>query len=330
MLDFIQNISILPLVIIIVFSLWLIIKSADIFVEGAGSVSVKLGMSPFVVGLTIIAIGTSAPEFFINVLAAASGATGLSIGNIIGSNIAGILLGLGIASLVTPLALKGTTVWKEIPFSLMGALLILIFSADIYLNGATQNMLSRSEGMVLLFFFIIFIIYSFGINKTESAEESDAISEYGWNKSTWLILGGLAGLLGGGVLVVDSAVAVASQWGVSQNLIGLTIVAAGTSLPEIVTAIVAARKGLVDMAVGGIVGTIIFNIFFALGATAMVSNLPFTQDNIDDSIFLILVSLLFFISMFIGKRHKLEKWQGVLFILLYISYIAFTVLREIL
>jgi len=331
MFTFIENLTIFPAIILVIISLWIILKSADYFVQGASSVAVKLGMSIFVVGLTIVAIGTSAPELFINVIAASSGATDLSIGNIIGSNIAGILLGLGIAALFIPLALKSKTVWKELPFSLLGAVMLLIFGADKFIDGGIENIVTRSEGLTFLAFFIIFIVYTFGLNKNDKVDESEGedVEEYSWLKSVVYIIGGVIGLVVGGSLTVESATIIASHLGLSQNLIGLTVVAAGTSLPEIVTAVVAARRGQMDMVVGGIIGTIIFNIFFALGFTAVVAPLPFKYDNIVDAFILMMITIIFFIFMFVGKKHTLEKWQGIVFILLYVLYIAFAVLREL-
>lgn len=330
MLNIIQDLPLVVLLIVLGVSLYAIIKGADYFVRGASSVSLKLGVSAFVIGLTVIAIGTSAPEFFINIIAAHSGATDLSIGNIFGSNMAGILLGLGIASLITPLTLKTKTVWKEIPFSALGAFLVLLFGSDVLLDGAVANVLTRVEGITLLSFFIIFIIYTFSLSETDKVEDDQNIQEFSWLRSILYIIGGVAILLIGGELTVDAATVIASMMGMSQNLVGLTIVAVGTSLPEIATTIIAAKKGQIDLAVGGIVGTIIFNIFFALGSTAVVAHLPFKQDNVIDALFLIFISILFFLFMFVGKKHKLERWQGISFIILYVVYILFAVLREML
>jgi cation:H+ antiporter len=332
MFDFVQNFGTFALLITIIISLAIILKGADYFVKGASSISLKLGISAFVVGLTIVAIGTSAPELFINAIAAYSGATELSIGNILGSNIAGILLGLGIAAIFVPLTLKHGTVWKEIPFSLLGAIVVLIFGMDIAINGAEQNVMVRSEGLALLAFFVIFLSYTFGLNKVEDGDEvenEEDIKEYDWIKSSLFIFGGLVGLVLGGSLVVESSTALARSMGLSENLIGLTIVAIGTSLPEIITTIVAARKGQIALAVGGIVGTIIFNIFFALGVTAVIAPLPFNADNITDALFLMFISVLLFIFMFTGKKHKLERWEGIIFVCLYFSYMAFAIFRDL-
>jgi cation:H+ antiporter len=328
MFDFMQEMSIIALIGVMIISLIVILKGADYFVKGASSISIKMGISAFVVGLTIVAIGTSAPELVINSIAAYSGATELSIGNIIGSNIAGILLGLGIAAIFVPLHLKYGTVWKEIPYSLMGAMIVLIFGMDIMINGDMTNIITRSEGMALLTFFIIFIIYTFGLSKVEQNDDVEEIKEYSWGKSIIYIVAGLIGLVLGGAAVVESATILATAAGLSENLIGLTIVAIGTSLPEIITSVVAARSGQIALAVGGIVGTIIFNIFFALGVTAMIAPLPFNDDNITDALFLMFISLLLFLFMFTGKRHKLEKWEGTIFVFLYFGYMVFAVMRD--
>lgn len=327
MFAFIHTLSLIPLVGVVIGALYVLLTGADYFVRGAASVSRRIGMSTFVVGLTVVAIGTSAPELFVNIIAAYTGATALSIGNILGSNTADILLGLGLAAIVTPLTIKSQTVWKEIPYSLLGAVIICVFGSDILIDGVGSNVITRSEGIALLGFFVIFLVYTFGLNKAQNGVEKAEVEVYDWGRSALYILGGLVGLVLGGKLVVDAAVAIAQLAGISENLIGLTIVAAGTSLPEIATALIAVRRGHIDMVVGGIVGTIIFNIFFALGVTALFAPLPFHADNLTDAFFLMCISLLLFFFMFIGRRQALERWQGVAFILLYIGYIAFAVLR---
>ena len=307
-------------------ALTMVIKSADFFVAGAASTARRLGMSAFVVGLTIVAIGTSAPEVTVNTIAAFQGNTSLSIGNIIGSNIVNILLGLGVAALFAPLTIKKQTVWKELPFMLLAALMVLVLGADTFFGTTvSQNVVGRSDGLVLLSFFAIFLVYVFGLGKPEGEEEDIAVLP--WWQSLALIGVGLTGLVVGGKFAVQSAVEIAHLLHLSENLIGLTIVAIGTSLPEIVTSVTAVRKGHIDMAVGGIVGSSIFNIFFALGLTALVANLPFTAANIFDAFVLAAVTVVLFVSMFLGRRHTLERWQGALFVSMYGAYIIFAILR---
>lgn len=327
MFSMIQGLPLIGLILVVVASLYLIIKSAECFVKGAASASRKVGISTFVVGLTVVAIGTSAPELFVNVIAAYSGATALSIGNILGSNAINILLGLGIAAIFVPLAIKSQTVWKELPYSLLGAVMILILGSDLLINGFGSNIITRTDGLALLAFFVIFIIYTFGLNKAQNGVEEQEVDIYSWARSSAYIIGGLAGLVIGGKLVVESAVGIASIAGLSENLIGLTVVAIGTSLPEIVTSVVAVRKGFIDMVVGGVVGSNIFNALWALGVTALVAPLPFQEDNLTDAFFLMLVSLIFFLFMFVGQRRVLERWQGWAFVLIYIAYIIFAIWR---
>ncbi len=320
----------LPMVIliaIVIASLYLIIKGADYFVKGAASVSRKIGISTFVVGLTVVAMGTSAPELFVNVIAASSGATALSIGNILGSNAINILLGLGIAAIFVPLSIKSQTVWKELPFSLLGAVMIFILGSDLLIDGFGNNVITRTDGLALLTFFIIFMVYTFGLNKVQNGVEKQEMDMFSWARSTAYIVAGLAGLIVGGKLVVESATSIAEIIGISENLIGLTVVAIGTSLPEIVTAVVGVRKGFIDMVVGGVVGSNIFNALWVLGVTATIAPLSFTADNITDAVFLMAVSVVFFIFMFVGKKQTLERWQGWAFVFTYIAYMIFAILR---
>lgn len=319
------------LLVIVAFSI--LIKGADFFVSGASSIARKMGITPFVVGLTVVAIGTSAPEFFVNVIAAIGGSTDLAIGNVIGSNVANILLGLGVAATVATIAIKKQTVWKEIPFALLSALVIAFVTLDTIFSGAPENIISRGDGLVLLSFFVIFMVYTFGLSKVKEGDEgSDSIDVYSWPKSLLLTLGGIGALLIGGELVVTNAVAIATALGWSENLIGLTIVAMGTSLPEIVTSVIAVRKKQADLVVGGIIGSTIFNAFFILGSTALVKDVVIApQKNLDitfDTLFLLVISTAFFIFMFVGKKHSLERWQGILFVTAYLLYMGYAILRE--
>lgn len=313
-------------IFIVIAGFFTLVYGADFFVKGAASVSRKLGISAFVVGLTVVAIGTSAPEFFVNVIAAMQGATDLSISNILGSNTTDLLLGLGIAAIIAPLHIKKGTTWKEIPFSLLSVLLILIFGLDTLINGSGPDILNRTEGLALLGLFVIFIVYTFGISK-EEGEAEEKIDVLSWSKSILFIIGGVIALIVGGKLVVDAAISIAVTAGLSQNLIGLTIVALGTSLPEIVAAVVAAKKGHIDMVVGGIVGTVIFNSLFALGSTAIVKPIPFSSVNVMDSIILLAVTIVLFASLFVGGKKEISKTQGIFFVILYIIYIAFAIIR---
>ncbi len=311
-----------------------LVAGANYFVSGASSIARKIGVTPFVVGLTVVAVGTSAPEFFVNVTAAVKGSTELAIGNVMGSNIVNILLGLGVAAVVSKIAIKEQTVWKEIPFALLSVLVIAFVTLDTVFSGEEVNIITRGDALILLSFFIIFMVYTFGLSKAEENEEEDTeIKMYPWFKSLMLTLGGIAMLIIGGQLVVKHAVQIALSLGLSENLVGLTIVAMGTSLPEIVTSVIAVRKNQADLVVGGIIGSTIFNAFFILGSTAFVKDIvidPLKLNNITFDIgFLFVVSLFLFFFMFIGHRHVLKRWQGVAFILLYFAYMGYAISREV-
>jgi cation:H+ antiporter len=312
----------------------LLIKGADWLVDGASTLAKRFNISDLVIGLTIVSFGTSAPELFVNVYSSYVGNTGITIGNILGSNIANILLILGVSSLIFPLAVQKNTTWKEIPFSLLAAIMVGIMAADFYLDGIPVSAITRSEGLVLLSFFIIFMYYIFETSKSEQQENSKNISDETNNhnqpiyKSILFILLGLTGLSLGGKWIVDGAVSIATTLGVSQSLIGLTIIAVGTSLPELATSAIAAYKKNADIAVGNVVGSNIFNVFWILGVSSIINNIPFDQKNFIDIGITIFASLLLFLFMFIGKKHILQRWQGILFLLLYITYIVFLVVIE--
>ncbi len=307
----------------------LLIKGAGFLVDGASSIAKRFGISTLVIGLTIVAFGTSAPELIVNIFASINGNTDISIGNILGSNIANILLILGISAVIFPLAVKRSTVWKEIPLAFLAVVLMGIMANDALIDGGNFSGLTRIDGLVLIAFFIIFLYYTFGISRVEAADKTETpIHQYSLLRSCLMVGVGLIGLTLGGKWVVDAAVALATSLGVSEAFIGLTIVAIGTSLPELATSAVAAYKKDTDIAVGNIVGSNIFNIFWILGISAIINPLPFSALLMRDVIMTIAATLLLFIFLFIGKRHILERWQGVGFILLYVGYIIFLIAQE--
>ncbi|MBK8504713.1 MAG: calcium/sodium antiporter [Saprospiraceae bacterium] len=305
----------------------ILIKGADLLVDGASSVAKRFNISNIVIGLTIVAFGTSAPEFIVNIFASVRGDTDLAIGNILGSNIANILLILGIASIIYPMTSLENTVWKEIPLSLLAALLLAVMANDMRLDGAEYSGLTRTDGLALIAFFIIFLYYSFGISKVTGEQVTDEISVLSPLKSSLYILGGLAGLVFGGKWIVDGAVKIAEGFQISQSLIGLTVVAIGTSLPELATSAVAAYKKQSDIAIGNVVGSNIFNIFWILGFSSLITPIPFKTSSDIDVLMTILSSLILFLIMFIGKRHTIERWQGAMMILLYVSYVTYLIIK---
>lgn len=303
----------------------ILIKGADLLVDGASSIAQKFKISSLVIGLTIVAFGTSAPELAVNIFASASGSAEIAIGNILGSNIANILLILGISAMIYPLATKSNTVWKEIPLCLLAAVVLGLMANDILIDGAGFSVLSRIDGFILIAFFIIFLYYTFGIAKVGGEDSDIKIKKYSFGKSVLFILLGLAGLVLGGQWIVNGAVKIAEYFGISQSLIGLTIVAIGTSLPELATSAIAAYKKQTDIAIGNVVGSNIFNIFWILGLSAVIRPLPFNPAANIDILTTIGATLILFTVMFIGKRHVIERWQGAFMVGLYVVYTGFLI-----
>ena len=313
-------------VIYLVLGLILLIIGAELLVSGAVSIARRLKVSDLVIGLTVVAFGTSTPELFVNQLASFRGTAGIAVGNIIGSNIANILLILGVCALIHPLSVSKGTVWKGIPFSLLAVLVLGIAVNDPLLEGAEAAVISRGDGLVLLSFFIIFLYYSFAVaTEVPGLDAHTPARQHRLPLALLLTVVGLAGLSLGGKLIVDGAAAIALRLGMSEVVIGLTIVAIGTSLPELATSAVAVRKGNVEIAVGNVVGSNIFNIFLVLGISATVKPLPFPAGGNLDIIAVVFASLLLFIFMFTGLRRAVDRWEGAIFVILYAAYITFRV-----
>lgn len=306
----------------------LLIKGADFLVRGSASLAKALGVSTLLIGLTVVSFGTSFPELVVNLFSAVGGSTELAVGNILGSNVANILLILGVVACMTPIGVGRGTVWKEIPLALLASIVLLLLGSDVVLGLNSTNVLSRLDGIILLLFFAIFLYYTYGVSRLK-AHDGLAVEHMSTWKCAAYILAGLLGLVVGGKLIVDAASTMARVFGVGEHIIGVTVVALGTSLPELVTSVVAARKRHIDLAVGNVVGSNIFNVFFVLAATAVVSPLPFSILAMRDAIFAIGVSVLLFLALFIGKRHAIDRWQGVVFVGLYLLYIGWNVVESL-
>ncbi|MDY6879275.1 MAG: calcium/sodium antiporter [Desulfatiglans sp.] len=305
-----------------------LIKGADFLVEGASAIARRFKISDLVIGLTVVAFGTSTPELFVNVISSVKGNSEIAIGNVLGSNISNIFLILGISSIIYPLTVTKGTVWKEIPFSLLATFVLGVLANDQLIDHSEASSLTRIDGLVFLSFFIIFLYYSFGIAKSiEGMHDHISRKEHGLLKSCLLVVAGLAGLSLGGKWIVDGAVYMALKLGMSESLIGLTIVAVGTSLPELATSAMAAYRRNVEIAVGNVVGSNIFNIFFVLGVSSTIKPLPFTPKNNIDIGMVILAGLLLFFSMFTGKKRTLERWEGCVFVVVYGIYTLFLVVQ---
>jgi cation:H+ antiporter len=303
----------------------LLIKGADLLVDGASSIAKKLDVSDLVIGLTVVAFGTSLPELFVNIFAGLQGNTDIAIGNVLGSNIANILLILGISAIIYPLSVKSVTVWKEIPFSLLAAILVAFMANDRLIDNKDFSALTRIDGFVLICFFIIFLYYIYESAKKSKVSNEEDFKKMSVLKSVIFIIIGISGLVLGGKWIVDSAVEIATQFNLSQSLIGLTVVALGTSLPELATSAMAAYRKNTDIAIGNVVGSNIFNIFLILGISSSLTPLPFSPDNNIDIAMTIIASILLFAFIFIGKRNLIERWQGILFLVIYAAYIGYLV-----
>lgn len=300
-------------------------KGAGWLVDGASSLAKRLGVSSLMIGLTVVAFGTSTPELIVNLFASAQGRTDLAIGNILGSNIFNIFLILGIAAAIVPLTVKRSTVWKEIPMSLLGALVVGILASDRLFAGQETSVLSRGDGIILLFFFVIFLYYTFGISRVEGEEPE--VKKFPPGRSLGMVALGLAALVLGGRAIVEGATGIARSFGASEVLIGLTIVAVGTSLPELATSVVAARRKQTDIAIGNVVGSNIFNAFFVLGVSSVIRPLPFASALTFDLVVTALASVVLFATLFVGKRHILERWQGPGLIAVYVLYVGYLIVR---
>lgn len=318
--------------IVLAAGFFILVAGADQLVKGASSIAKRYGLSSLFIGLTIVAFGSSAPELAVNLFAAAKGNVDIALGNVIGSNIANILLGLGAAAMVRTLAVERATVWREIPFAILGAGVLLAFVADVPLGGAV-NELSRGEGLALIALFSIFLYFTFKplIGRKRSSKKDDAhldIERLPVWRSAVMVLGGLLGLILGGNLIVESATRMATTFGLSQAIISLTVVAAGTSLPEIAATVMAAYRGHTEMAIGNIVGSVTFNTLWILGLTAIVTPLPvFTGGEIDVLIAFGSIALLLPFMLNAKKIGQLNRWEGACFVLGYLAYLSFTIWR---
>lgn len=305
----------------------LLIKGADLLVDGSSSVARLAGIRELVIGLTIVSFGTSAPELLVNVVASLNGSSELAVGNVLGSNIANIFLILGVAAVIYPLKVHTNTTYKEIPFQLLAALVIIFLAYDYWFNPGGFNGLQVGDGLVLLGFFAIFMYYVFSISKGEDTVKAE-VAEMGLGKSVIWILGGIIGLGYGSHLIVEHSVSLATFAGVSERMIGLSIVAIGTSLPELAASAMAAYKRNTDLAIGNVVGSNIFNIFWIFGLSAVINPIAVQETSLVDFLLNIAASLLLFGVLFVGKRHEIERSQGGLFLLIYISYIAFLIFQD--
>ncbi len=305
-----------------------LIKGADLLVDGASSIGKKLNVSSLVIGLTIVSFGTSLPELLVNIIASYNDSPDIGVGNVLGSNIANILLILGVSALINPLPITKNTYFIEVPFSLTATLLVGFLANASIFNSSTDFVISRNDGLVLLFFFFLFMGYVYIVSKQKKSEFSNEnYKEMPMAKSIVLILIGMVGLYFGGQWVVDGAVEIARFFNMSEHFIGLTVIAIGTSLPELVTSAVAALKKDTDIAVGNVVGSNIFNLLWILGLSATLKPIPYDVISNSDIFMIIASSTALILAVVIGKRPIISRWEGFFFLVAYVWYIAFLIER---
>lgn len=312
-------------ILFLIGGLILILVGANCLTDGSASVAKRWGISDLVIGLTIVALGTSSPELVVSIMSAFSGNSGMAIGNVVGSNIFNILMIVGVVAIVRPIKVQKSIMSNEIPLVVLSSLVLLFMSEDMLFDEASQNIVSRIDGLILLLFFAIFMRYIFSIAKNGEEAESE-VKKMSVVKSVIFIVGGLCGLIFGGQLFVDGASGIARSLGASDALIGLTIVACGTSLPELATSVVAAIKGNSGIAIGNVIGSNLFNIFFVLGCSATICPLSLGGITLIDMLTMLGASVLFWIFGWFFKERTITRIEGVLMVLAFVAYTIYLIM----
>jgi len=308
-------------ILLLLGGLALILIGANGLTDGAAAIAKRFNIPSIVIGLTIVAFGTSTPELTVSISSALKGSSDIAIGNVVGSNIFNVLMIVGVTSIVAPIVITRNTLKKEIPLCILSSIVLMICANDILLDKGDVNILSVTDGLILLCFFVIFLGYTFAIASQGNSDDSEIKQMPVW-KSCVYILVGLAGLILGGQFFVDGASGIARSLGVSESIIGLTLVAGGTSLPELATSVVAALKKNPEIAIGNVIGSNLFNIFFVLGLSASIS--PMQMGDITNFDLIVLVAsgiLLWFFGLFFAKR-TITRLEGVFMVLCYVAYVG--------
>ena len=334
MQNIINGLPIAAVILLLAVGFAFLVKGADFFVEGSSSIAKKLKVPPIIIGLTIVAMGTSLPETAVSVTASLVQNNELAVSNVVGSNIFNLMFVIGVCSILTPIMVQKATVVRDIPLSLGCALFLLVLGIS-ELGDKTGMTLGHADGVIFL---IVFAGYIFTMVRSamkaraagqkveiEGVEECDNMKELSYGKSILFLIVGAAAIAFGGDLTVDTASRIAIELGMSQTLVGLTIVSIGTSLPELVTSVVAARKNEVDMAVGNAVGSNIFNILMVLGISSAISPVALIRENIIDIVLLMVFSVMVWI--FAGTRKKIERKEGIIMVVVYLIYCAYIIAR---
>ncbi|MCM1441325.1 MAG: calcium/sodium antiporter [Roseburia sp.] len=311
-------------VIFLIAGFVILIYGADKLVDGGSALASRLNVPNLVIGLTVVAFGTSTPELVVNIISSAKGESALALGNVLGSNIFNVLAILGVTAAIYPIAIKKTTTWVEVPMALFAATLIFIAFCNDHWPVPGSYTISRTEGIILLCFFLVFVTYTLALARKGQGEEV-SIKSRSLPQSLFFIIIGFVGLIAGGHFLVKGAVSIAESLGISQRIIAITIVSIGTSLPELATSLVAARKKNVDMAIGNVVGSNLFNTFLILGTSAVIQPIPMSTENLTDILLNLLATLLLFLFIFTGKGRQIEKWEGIVFLFLYLAYLFYLI-----
>lgn len=322
-------------IICLLAGLALILGGANFLTDGASALARRMGVSDLIVGLTVVAFGTSAPELAISMISAINGSAGLAVGNVVGSNLFNTLVIVGVTAMVTPIVIRRSILTNDIPLVVLSSVVLLVMANGPWLDGVSESVITRVDGLLLICFFMVFMRYTFAQAKSvpEAVAEADPSAEQAASKSggmaVWravvYVVGGLAALVYGGNLFVDGASDIAKSMGVSEAVIGLTIVAAGTSLPELAASLVAALKGRTDMALGNVIGSNIFNVFLVLGAAATVSPLPMGSIGNFDLLWLLGSSVLFWVFGWFFARRTITRVEGAVMTACYIGYTAWLI-----
>ncbi len=318
-------------IILMLVGLILLLIGANYLTEGSSAIAKRFGISEFVIGLTIVGIGTSTPELVVSLISTINGTTDIAIGNILGSNLFNIMMILGITALIRPIRIEKNTLSRDIPFSLLAAVVLAVCGLDIWING-TNGVISRSEGILMLCFFIVFMVYSFMTAKRDDEPDVQQPQEVGTKKrAIWIdivmIIGGLAGLIFGGDLFLEYAVIFARDLGLSEAVIAVTLMAGGTSMPELITCAIAAAKNKGQLALGNVIGSNVSNIFLILGTCATAAPLQLGNILPLDLIILTAASLLIAVTAFTFRRNEIDRPEGAIFVLLYIGYVVSLLMR---
>jgi cation:H+ antiporter len=325
-------------IVLLLAGFFVLIKGADFMVAGASSMAKRWNISPLIIGLTIVAFGTSAPEMTVNMINSYHGRNDAIFGNIIGSNLFNLLFILGITGLIYPLVVQKSSVKYEVPFSLIGIGLLWVLVNDQLIKGAPENILSRSDAFLLFAGFLVFMVYIYRSLKTKTDSDEESVREYSIPISSIMVVAGMGMLVGGGYMVTDNAVKIAHYFDLSEKLIGLTILSVGTSLPEVATTAVAAFKKRTDIAIGNVIGSNIFNIFLILGVNGLIRPITYPvhdhETHIEHAVLntdlyvLGIGTIALLISMFTLSRNKIDRWEAFVFLIIYMAYMYYLILRN--